>query len=66
MSLFMPDLLEFTEQIKRTWLREEFAAKSVLVKEGTLAKKLFFIEAGCCRCWFYTADGRELTVNFGC
>lgn len=46
-------------------MREELPARSFLVKEGALAKKLFFIETGCCRCWFHTEDGKEVTMNFG-
>ncbi|OKS89630.1 hypothetical protein RG47T_5115 [Mucilaginibacter polytrichastri] len=37
----------------------------LLVKEGALAKKLFFIETGCCRCWFNADDGKEITMSFG-
>ena len=51
--------------LKETFTQEEFVAKSLLVKEGALAKKLFYIEAGCCRCWFTTDAGKEVTMNFG-
>lgn len=52
-------------RIKATFTREEIAPKGLLVKEGTLAKKIFFIDAGSCRCWFNTDDGKEVTLNFG-
>jgi CRP-like cAMP-binding protein len=55
-----PKLLE---GIKTAFNKEEFAARSFLVKEGTLAKKLFFIEQGCCRTWFQN-DGKDVTFQF--
>lgn len=61
----MPDSAKFIEHIKNTFTREEIPSKSFLVKEGVVAKKLFFIETGCCRCWFNTDDGKEVTMNFG-
>ncbi len=61
----MPDSEKLIERIKATFTREEFPAKSLLIKEGALAKKLFYIETGACRCWFDTDDGKEVTMNFG-
>ena len=61
----MVDSAPFLNYIRDTFTREEFPAKSLLVKEGALAKKLFFIEAGCCRCWFDAGEGKEVTMNFG-
>lgn len=61
----MLDFAPFITRIKDTFTREELPAKSLLVKEGALAKKLFFIETGCCRCWFSTSEGKEVTMNFG-
>lgn len=61
----MPDTAAFIARIKDSFTREELPAKSLLVKEGALAKKLFFIETGCCRCWFTTGAGKEVTMNFG-
>jgi CRP-like cAMP-binding protein len=49
--------------IKNTFTREEFPAKTLLVKEGAVAKKLFYIEKGCCRVWFNN-DGKEVTYQF--
>jgi CRP-like cAMP-binding protein len=59
----MPVSQETLERIKSTFAREEFPAKSLLVKEGALAKKLFYIEQGCCRTWFNN-DGKEVTLQF--
>lgn len=58
-----PSLL--IQYIKDTCTREEIPAKHLLIKEGKVAKKIFFIENGCCRCWFNTDDGKEVTMSFG-
>jgi CRP-like cAMP-binding protein len=59
----MPESPEIIDRIKSNFAREEFPAKTLLVKEGALAKKLFFIDKGCCRTWF-DDDGREVTYQF--
>jgi CRP-like cAMP-binding protein len=59
----MPISGEIIERIKDIFDREEFPAKTLLVKEGTLAKKLFYIEKGCCRAWFNN-DGKDVTYQF--
>jgi len=51
------------DRIKTFFNREEFPAKALLIKEGTMAKKLFFIDEGCCRCWFNN-DGKDVTMQF--
>lgn len=61
----MLDSASFIARIKATFTREELPTMSLLVKEGALAKKLFFIEAGGCRAWFTTGEGKEVTMNFG-
>ena len=61
----MLDSATFIARIKATFTREELPMKRLLVKEGALAKKLFFIEAGGCRAWFTTGEGKEVTMNFG-
>ena len=61
----MLDSLDFFNQVKNVFTREELPARSLLIKERTLPKKLFFIETGCCRCWFDSDDGKEITINFG-
>jgi len=43
--------------------RMEVAAKTVLLKEGEIAGKLFLIEKGCLRAWFNN-DGKDLTFQF--
>jgi len=59
----MPEQINIIQNIKSNFTREEFPAKTLLVKEGTLAKKLFYIEKGCCRAWFNN-DGRDVTYQF--
>lgn len=43
--------------------KSEVPAKTVLLKEGEVAKKIFFIEKGCVRVWF-NSDGKDLTLQF--
>jgi CRP-like cAMP-binding protein len=59
----MPEFFEYEARIKSMFNREEFAAKSLLVKEGAMAKKIFYIDQGCCRAWFNN-DGKEVTYQF--
>ncbi|MBL4677437.1 MAG: Crp/Fnr family transcriptional regulator [Mucilaginibacter sp.] len=61
----MPADEKIIQSVKETFTREEIPAKTLLVKEGALAKRLFYIESGCCRCWFISSDGKEVTMNFG-
>ena len=41
----------------------EVPAKTVLLKEGEISERIFFIEKGCIRCWFNN-DGKDLTLQF--
>jgi CRP-like cAMP-binding protein len=59
----MPEAADFIERIKNVYTREELPAKTLLIKEGTAAKKMFYIDQGCCRCWFNN-DGVEVTFQF--
>ena len=59
----MPEEPDFVERIKNAYAREEVPAKTLLVKEGTSPKKMFYIDQGCCRCWFNN-DGVEVTFQF--
>src|ERR1700743_3010073 len=59
----MAEQIDIIQNIKNNFTREEFPAKTLLVKEGTLARKLFYIEKGCCRAWF-DHDGRDVTYQF--
>jgi CRP-like cAMP-binding protein len=59
----MAALQDIIARIKNNFDREEFPSKTVLVKEGAVAKKLFYIEKGCCRAWFNN-DGKDVTFQF--
>jgi CRP-like cAMP-binding protein len=59
----MASLQDIITRIKNNFTREEFPAKTVLVKEGAVARKLFYIEKGCCRAWF-NSDGKDVTFQF--
>jgi len=59
----MAEQIDIIQNIKRLFTLEEFSAKTLLVKEGTVAKKLFYIEKGCCRAWFNN-DGKDVTYQF--
>jgi CRP-like cAMP-binding protein len=43
--------------------RIETPAKTTLLKEGEISKKVFFIEKGCIRVWFNN-DGKDVTFQF--
>ncbi len=43
--------------------RMQVPAKTSLLKEGQISKKLFLIEKGCMRAW-YNNNGREITLQF--
>jgi CRP-like cAMP-binding protein len=43
--------------------RLEVPAKTVLLKEGEISKKLFLIEKGCIRVWFNN-NGKDITFQF--
>ncbi|KFF04601.1 Crp/Fnr family transcriptional regulator [Flavobacterium reichenbachii] len=43
--------------------RIEVPAKTILLKEGEISKKLFIIEKGCIRVWFNN-NGKDLTTQF--
>ncbi len=50
---------DFLGRLKKT----EVPAKTLLLREGEIAKKIFFIEKGCIRVWF-SHDGKDLTFQF--
>ena len=43
--------------------RIQVPAKTVLLNEGDIAKKVFLIEKGCIRAWFNN-DGKDVTFQF--
>jgi CRP-like cAMP-binding protein len=51
------------EQFGQLFKREEIPAKTVLLKEGEIAEKVYFIEKGCFRLSF-NKDGKDITFQF--
>lgn len=51
--------IEYTSHFKRL----EVPAKTILLEEGEISKKLFIIEKGCIRVWFNN-NGKDLTTQF--
>ncbi|HEY0297929.1 MAG TPA: Crp/Fnr family transcriptional regulator [Arachidicoccus sp.] len=45
------------------FIRMEVPAKTTLLREGDIAKKLFLIEKGCIRVW-YNNNGKDVTFQF--
>jgi len=43
--------------------KEEVPAKTVLLREGEVSRKAFYIEEGCIRAWFNN-DGKDVTFQF--
>jgi CRP-like cAMP-binding protein len=42
---------------------EEVPSKTILLQEGTISRKMYFIEKGCLRTWVNN-DGKEITTQF--
>jgi len=51
------------QKFSHLFKREEVAAKTLLLKEGDIAKKVYFIEKGCLRLSFNN-DGKDVTFQF--
>ncbi|MBF4515913.1 Crp/Fnr family transcriptional regulator [Flavobacterium sp. ANB] len=51
--------IEYTNYFNRI----EVPAKTILLEEGEISKKLFIIEKGCIRVWFNN-NGKDLTTQF--
>ncbi|MET0944898.1 MAG: Crp/Fnr family transcriptional regulator [Flavobacterium sp.] len=51
--------IEYTNHFKRL----EVPAKTILLEEGEISKRLFIIEKGCIRVWFNN-NGKDLTTQF--
>jgi len=51
------------QKFNHLFRREEIPAKTVLLKEGEIAKKVYFIEKGCFRLSFNN-DGKDTTFQF--
>lgn len=51
------------EQFSHLFKQEEVPAKTVLLNEGAVSKKAFYIEKGCVRACFNN-DGKDITFQF--
>ncbi|PKB17806.1 Crp/Fnr family transcriptional regulator [Flavobacterium sp. 5] len=51
------------ESYIKSFHKLEVPAKTVLLNEGKVSDRMFFIEKGCIRCWF-NKDGKDLTLQF--
>lgn len=51
-------------EIFRPYFKQiEVPARHVLLREGEISRKMFFIEKGCLRTWI-NSDGKEITTQF--
>jgi CRP-like cAMP-binding protein len=51
------------ENFRHFFKREEIPAKSILLKEGHVSERMFYIEKGCIRLSF-NHDGKDITFQF--
>lgn len=54
---------EFIHTYKPYFRQESYATKTVLLQEGEVANKVFWVEKGCLRVWL-NKDGQEVTFQF--
>lgn len=50
-------------QFQHLWKPASFPSKTLLLKEGDVARKIFFIKKGCIRNWF-NHEGKEISFQF--
>jgi CRP-like cAMP-binding protein len=51
------------QKYRHLWKRLEAPARTVLLQEGDISRKIYVIEQGCIRQWFYH-DGKEISFQF--
>src|SRR5690606_3040085 len=51
------------EKLSPYFSRIEVPARTTLLREGEISKKMFFIEKGCLRTWINN-EGKEITTQF--
>jgi len=51
------------EEFAHLFKRQEVPARTILLREGEVSKKAFFIEQGCMRLWFNN-HGKDVTFQF--
>lgn len=63
MTIQQKDIQLEWQKFSHFFKKEEFVAKTILLKEGDIAKKVYFIEKGCFRLSFNN-DGKDITFQF--
>ncbi len=63
MDLNKDSEFRFFDQIKSIASKQEIAAKTVLLQEGEISKRIYFIEKGCLRLWFNN-QGKDVSFQF--
>jgi CRP-like cAMP-binding protein len=58
-----PQLNTQWDKYESLYHRVEVPAKTVLLQEGDLSKKAWYVEQGCIRAWF-NSKGKDLTLQF--
>lgn len=58
-----PEIKSAWKNYKHLWKREEAGARQMLLGEGDIGRKIYFIEKGCVRNWFLH-DGKEISFQF--
>jgi CRP-like cAMP-binding protein len=58
-----PQLTDHWEKYAELYKREEVPARTILLREGEISKRTFFIEKGCLRAGF-NHNGRDVTFQF--
>tara|TARA_R110000868_G_scaffold111773_1_gene301532 strand:- start:33599 stop:34114 length:516 start_codon:yes stop_codon:yes gene_type:complete len=53
----------YWEEFHHLYKREELPAKTILLKDGKVSKKIFYIEKGCVRA-FFNHDGKDVSFQF--
>lgn len=51
------------KQFQHLWKHETFPPKTILLKEGDIARKIYHIKKGCVRTWF-NHDGKDISFQF--
>lgn len=54
---------QYWKKYRHLWKRMEAPAKSILLHEGDICRKVFVIEKGCIRQWF-NHEGKEICFQF--
>ncbi|MFD2872020.1 Crp/Fnr family transcriptional regulator [Mucilaginibacter ximonensis] len=58
-----PELTDHWERYAHVYKREEVPARTILLREGEVSKRSFFIETGCLRAWINN-QGKDTTFQF--